>query len=204
MQHIWRSGLGWEERIPPSMQWERWIKLLQQLDYIEIRQCNFTGNSPEDFHAVELHIFVDASEEVFAAVAYFRIVERSRVQCSLVSAKTKAAPSKLLSIPRLELSAAVLSPRLSKSVAENHTIPIGRLVFWGNSCTFLFWSTSGGGYQPARTWRTKQQSVAKAPTPPPTGAGSKLRHSCTHLDFWAQQAPKETWKNFSQFIFTVT
>lgn len=85
---------------------------------------------------VELHIFVDASEEAFAAMAYIRIVE-GRVRCSLVSAKTKVAPLKLLSIPRLELSAAALGARLSKSFIENHTISIKRRMFWSDSCIVL-------------------------------------------------------------------
>ncbi|XP_062708920.1 uncharacterized protein LOC134288349 [Aedes albopictus] len=141
VQHIWRSGIGWDERISEVLleQWQRWIKLLQQLDRIEIPRCYFPGYSSEDYRTAELHIFVDASEEAFAAVAYFRIVEGTTVRCSLVSAKTKVAPLKLLSIPRLELSAAVLGARLSKSVVENHTIPIRRKTFWSDSCTFLSW-----------------------------------------------------------------
>ncbi|XP_062704158.1 uncharacterized protein LOC134286550 [Aedes albopictus] len=137
VQHIWRSGLGWDERLSDTLldQWKRWVKLLQQLDEVAIPRCYFPGYSSEDYTSVELHIFVDASEEAFAAVAYFRIVEGTRVRCSLVSAKT-GLPS---SIPRLELSAAVLGARLSKSVIENHTIPIKRRTFWSDSCTFLSW-----------------------------------------------------------------
>ncbi|XP_062541421.1 uncharacterized protein LOC134209451 [Armigeres subalbatus] len=136
VQHIWRSGLGWDERIADILleQWKRWVKLLQQLERIEIPRCYFPGYSSEGYRT-ELHIFVDASEEAFAAVAYFRIVEETRVRCSLVSAKTKDALLKLLSIPRLELSAAVVGARLSKSVIENHTLPISRKTFWSDSCT---------------------------------------------------------------------
>ncbi|XP_062538717.1 uncharacterized protein LOC134206991 [Armigeres subalbatus] len=142
VQHIWRSGLGWDERIGDTLleQWKRWVKLLQQLNQVEIPRCYFPGYSSEGYRTAELHIFVDASEEAFAAVAYFRIVEETRVRCSLVSAKTKVAPLKLLSIPRLELSAAVLGARLSKSVIENHTLQsISRKTFWSDSCTFLSW-----------------------------------------------------------------
>ncbi|XP_062538796.1 uncharacterized protein LOC134207091 [Armigeres subalbatus] len=91
VQHIWRSGLGWDERIGDTLleQWKRWVKLLQQLNQVEIPRCYFPGYSSEGYRTAELHIFVDASEEAFAAVAYFRIVEETRVRCSLVSAKTK-------------------------------------------------------------------------------------------------------------------
>ncbi|XP_058456625.1 uncharacterized protein LOC131434022 [Malaya genurostris] len=144
IQQIWRNGLSWDEHIRDQMllQWKRWIKLLQELEQVQITRCYFPGYTPKDYSSLELHIFVDASEEAMAAVAYFRIIEGSNVRCSLVSAKTKVAPIKPLSIPKLELSAAVLGARLSKSVIENHTLPITRHVFWTDSRTCLSWLRS--------------------------------------------------------------
>ncbi|XP_055632837.1 uncharacterized protein LOC129773265 [Toxorhynchites rutilus septentrionalis] len=89
-----------------------------------------------------LRVVMNASEEAYAALAYFRIVDSSGVRCSLVSAKTKVAPLKPLSIPRLELQAAVLGAKLSKSVEDNHTLPIVRRVFWTDSSTVLSWLRS--------------------------------------------------------------
>lgn len=65
------------------------MELLQQLDHVEIMRCYFLGYSPVDYRTVDLHIFVDVSEEAFAAVAYLCIVEGTRVRSFLVSAKTQ-------------------------------------------------------------------------------------------------------------------
>ena len=62
-----------------------------------------------------MHIFVDASEEAYAAVAYFRVSVEGLIHCSLVSAKTRVALQKPMSIHRLELQAAVLGNRLAES-----------------------------------------------------------------------------------------
>ncbi|XP_058836375.1 uncharacterized protein LOC131692959 [Topomyia yanbarensis] len=44
-----------------------------------------------------------------------------------------------MSIPRLELQAAVLGVRLKRCIIEGHTIPISRCVFWSDSSTVLAW-----------------------------------------------------------------
>lgn len=110
---------------------------MKQLNTVHISRCYFPGYAPESYDTLELHVFTDASEEAYAAVAYFRIIDRGQVRCTLVGAKTKVAPLKPLSIPRLELQAALLGARLAKSIEENHTLNINRRVFWSDSSTVL-------------------------------------------------------------------
>ncbi|XP_065082550.1 uncharacterized protein LOC135704936 [Ochlerotatus camptorhynchus] len=78
----------------------------------------------------------------YAAAAYFRIVDGGKIRCSLVSAKTKVAQIKFLSVPRLELQAAVIGTRLMKSIIANHTLQIKRKVLWSDSSTVLNWLRS--------------------------------------------------------------
>ena len=62
---------------------------------------------------LELHMFVDASQDAFGAIAYWRSIgSDGRIDVSLIASKTKCAPTKIMSIPRLELQAAVLGTRL--------------------------------------------------------------------------------------------
>lgn len=85
---------------------------------------------------------MDASCVAYVAVVYFRILYRVVVCCSIVSAKMKVAPRKLLSIPRLELQAAVFGMRLMKTIMFNHTLTIMRKVLWSDSVTVLNWIRS--------------------------------------------------------------
>lgn len=126
IQNVWRANIAWDEKINSEQlsEWRRWIKLLGQLDSVRIPRCYFPEYLPESFGTLQLHVLVDASEEAYVAAAYFRIVDRTQVRCVLVSSKTKVAPLKPLSVPRLELQAALLGARLAKSVTENHTLCI--------------------------------------------------------------------------------
>ncbi|XP_058827505.1 uncharacterized protein LOC131687443 [Topomyia yanbarensis] len=144
VQNIWRSGISWDDRIPDELlaHWQRWTLLLQQLKEISISRCYFPGYDPRSYDDIELHTFVDASEDAYACVSYFRMVDRGEIRCSLVAAKTKVAPLKPLSIPKLELQAAVIGARMTKNIVENHTIKVKRQVMWTDSSTVLSWLRS--------------------------------------------------------------
>ena len=63
---------------------------------------------------VSLHHFSDASELGYGQCSYIRIVnEVGRVHCSLLLGKSRVVPKKFISIPRLELNAAVLSVKMA-------------------------------------------------------------------------------------------
>ncbi|XP_062708163.1 uncharacterized protein LOC134288186 [Aedes albopictus] len=142
LQAIWRSNIQWDQRVGAVLQtrWQKWIQILDDVKQLQVPRCYFEQATSQHYQHVQLHIFVDASEDAYAAVAYFRVVDlQGRARCSLVAAKTKVAPIKPISIPRLELQAAVLGVRLMKWVVEGHSIRIERKVFWSDSCTVLSW-----------------------------------------------------------------
>ncbi|XP_062702166.1 uncharacterized protein LOC134285450 [Aedes albopictus] len=142
LQDIWRAGTQWDQEVEEEHRnrWRDWISLLQQISTIKLPRCYFLGATRLHYQRLQLHIFVDASETAYAAVAYFRIVDLDgMVRCALVSAKTKVAPLKPLSIPRLELQAAVLGTRLMRFVEESHTLVITQRYFWSDSSTVLAW-----------------------------------------------------------------
>ncbi|XP_041673814.1 uncharacterized protein LOC121529877 [Drosophila eugracilis] len=89
---------------------------------------------------IELHVFVDASQSAFTTVAYWRVTYKNgNVLVSFVCAKTKCAPIRTMSIPRLELQAAVLGTRLMNTVKEEHSVDISETVLWTDSKTVLKW-----------------------------------------------------------------
>lgn len=88
----------------------------------------------------ELYGFSDASERAFAAVVYIRErIEDGSYYIALISAKTKVAPLKLVSLPRLELCAAVLLARLARYVQAILNISGAPLYLWSDSTVTLGW-----------------------------------------------------------------
>ncbi|XP_044573068.1 uncharacterized protein LOC123257551 [Drosophila ananassae] len=89
---------------------------------------------------IEMHVFVDASQSAFASVVYWRITyEDGDVQVKFVCAKTKCAPMRTMTIPWLELQAAVLGMRLMDTVRQHHSVAIAETVLWTDSKTVLRW-----------------------------------------------------------------
>ncbi|XP_067023076.1 uncharacterized protein [Acropora muricata] len=111
---------------------------LQTLNRIRIPQSFFDCTSG-NFRAAELHCFSDASEKAYAASIYVcSIYEDGRIDVKLVASKTKVAPLKKQSIPRLELLGATILVRLAKTT-QNALPQKLKTLFWVDSITVLCW-----------------------------------------------------------------
>ena len=89
---------------------------------------------------LQLHGFSDASTKAYGAVVYVRVVYRdSTVSSNIVIAKSRVAPVKPVTIPRLELTAAVLLARLLATVASDLSIPMDTCYAWTDSSIVLSW-----------------------------------------------------------------
>ncbi|XP_058811104.1 uncharacterized protein LOC131675997 [Topomyia yanbarensis] len=100
---------------------------------------SFITGQEADYSTLQLHVFVDASSNAYGCAAYFRILVAGKPYCSLVMAKSKVAPLKQLTIPRLELQGAVLGSRLLNTIIETHSLPIKQRYLWTDSRTVLSW-----------------------------------------------------------------
>ncbi|XP_055632521.1 uncharacterized protein LOC129772999 [Toxorhynchites rutilus septentrionalis] len=143
IQGTWALGIGWDEPINCDLyqKWRQWVNLFPKLDKLSIPRC-FFSLFPDTFEYLQIHTFVDASDTAYSCAIYFRLVHKNNVQLALVGAKSKVAPLKTLSIPRLELKAAVLGVRLQASILEYHTFPVSRRFLWSDSTTVLAWIRS--------------------------------------------------------------
>jgi hypothetical protein len=139
LQEIWRTNLDWDDEITNSLneKWNQWLNDLKLLERVAVPRC-FSVYLPVATH-VELHTFVDASEYAFAAVSYLRILSSSGIEVAFVGSKNKVAPKKQLSVPRLELQAAVLGVRLAEMIVSELSIKINSKHFWSDSQTVLAW-----------------------------------------------------------------
>ncbi|XP_050072562.1 uncharacterized protein LOC126560647 [Anopheles maculipalpis] len=144
MQDIWRTGSNWDEPIEATC-YERWCQMIQNMQNVgllKIPRSYFGKALSSETKDVQLHVFTDASEAAYGCVAYFRAMVQGEVRCSLVMSRTKVAPLKKISIPRLELLGAVLGARMAKTIRDNHKLEIDRVVIWTDAKVVLSWIRS--------------------------------------------------------------
>ena len=117
IQELWRRHIEWDEGLPDMLQrWQSWKDGLKTSQIIAVPR--WYGFHYDECQNVQLHVFCDASEIAYGAVAYFRTVIHGRVNVSFVISKTRLAPIKTLTIPHLELQAAVVATRLKSKILE--------------------------------------------------------------------------------------
>ncbi|XP_063902582.1 uncharacterized protein LOC135122314 [Zophobas morio] len=143
IQRIWTLKLAWDDAPPNDIlrAWNIFARDLSVLNDFSLPRRLLCDN----FLSCEIHGFADSSEKGYAAVVYlvFRFASlEPRTQ--FVCAKSKVAPLKKITIPRLELSAAVLLTRLLNLVCRVYKdkIPFNRLCAWTDSQIVLAWIKS--------------------------------------------------------------
>lgn len=136
LQSLWVSQTGWDDVITGEVVLN-YMKLREKLTSLpSIHIPRFVGEVSES----EFHIFCDASEKAFGAAVYLRHHNGSKFVVRLLCAKTRVAPVKKVSLPRLELCGSVLAAKLFKKVRtalklkENSTV-----VAWSDSTIVLSW-----------------------------------------------------------------
>lgn len=142
LQEIWREGFDWDEPISEQLkiQWLEFVRDLRRIECIQIPRL-YASWAP-DSSSISLIVFVDASEQAFSAVCYWRFEKCGVVEVALAMAKSKVAPVKKLSVPRLELQAAVLGTRIAETVKNSHSIKPHEVMFLSDSKTVLSWICS--------------------------------------------------------------
>ena len=140
VRDMWKDKLNWDDPLPLNYltRWENWRSNLSYLNDITLpRHIGLEGAT---FY--RLHGFCDASVLGFGAAVYLVAFNNEKVISHLVSSKTRIAPSKISSIPRLELCSALLLVSLVTSIGES--IPnVDETHFHTDSADVLYWIKSG-------------------------------------------------------------
>ena len=93
--------------------------------------------------SIQIHGFADASERAYGAVLYIRSTTADgRVSVQLLCSKSRVAPLKKTTLPRLELCAAVLLAQLTNRIIENINFRIDQTFYWSDSTITLHWIKS--------------------------------------------------------------
>lgn len=146
LQKIWQAQVGWHEPIPAEIQseWHTYKTNLSKLNELIIpRQITIK----EEICDIQIHGFADASERAYGCSLYLRCSNNHF--SNLICAKSKVAPIKTMSLPRLELCAALLLSRIAHRVIPKMKLNLSRKYYWTDSMVTLCWINST-----LKTWKT--------------------------------------------------
>ncbi|XP_055589930.1 uncharacterized protein LOC129742106 [Uranotaenia lowii] len=148
MQELALLQTKWDEPVPPALE-QKWKKFYSELCLLpQLRISRFAFISK--FTAVQIHCFADASELAYGACIYVRTIDAvGRVHVELLSAKSRVAPLKRLTLPRLELCAAKEAAELFTKISKALMLDNAKSFFWSDSTIVLHWLEA----QP-NTWNT--------------------------------------------------
>lgn len=139
LQDLCREKADWDDPVPENIKarWERWRAELPSLEELSIPRCYKPSNFGRSASA-ELHHFSDASTQGYGQCSYLRLTnKKGYIHCSFVIGKARVAPLKPVTVPRLELTAAVVSVKTSPSLQLELDYEGVEEVFWTDSKVVL-------------------------------------------------------------------
>ena len=140
LQILCRDGYDWDSKVPEDIQdkWFVWKSEALKLDQLHIERCV----KPKDFGRVvksELHHFTDASSLTgYGTCSYLRQTnEEGQVYTSLVMGKSRVVPLKKITVPRLELTAAVVAVNIGTFLIRELKLESPQVYYWTDSKVVL-------------------------------------------------------------------
>ena len=110
-----------------------WCSELREIRTMSINRLYFENGCTN----LRLHILTGASEEAMCIVAYLQ--DETTQKLTYVIGKCRVAPIRYMTIPKLELQAAVYVVRLRKQILNEHDVRIDKIYHWTDSSTVLQW-----------------------------------------------------------------
>ncbi|XP_067685814.1 uncharacterized protein [Haliotis asinina] len=133
------KSLGWDDEVDDGhkLRWEQWLSDFEYLKGLSVKRCL----KPIDFGNIissQLHIFSDASVSGYGCAAYLRLCDdKDNIYTSLLMGKARLAPLKIVTIPRLELTAAVTAVKIGQFLLKESDIDIDSVTYYTDSTTVL-------------------------------------------------------------------
>ena len=119
------------------MHWRTWLAILPKLSRVVVSRHFKPGNFGEILSS-QLHHSADASQVAFGAFAYVRFENADGlVHCNFLVGKSRLAHVKPMTIPGLELSAAVLAVKIDRVLREELEFAIDKSIFCSGSTAVL-------------------------------------------------------------------
>ena len=139
LQQLCEQNVKWDEPFDETgVKSQEYLKAnTQKLCDIKIPRCLRKKGCMKIEH-ISLHYFSDESGTGYGVVVSIRSVrENSEIFCNTVTAKPRVAPLKFMSVPRFELTAAVLALKTAVQLREELDMEVHDKVFWTGSRVVL-------------------------------------------------------------------
>ena len=140
-QLLCKDSLDWDCEVSEVIRdaWFRFVDVVESVG--KIRVDRFVLVPADLVRGFELHGFCDSSSEVYCAVVYLRVIMGTEVKTSLLASKTKVAPIKVVTIPRLELLSCLLLSRLVRDIGRAflNCVELERIHCWTDSEVARSW-----------------------------------------------------------------
>ncbi|KAI8116050.1 hypothetical protein CVS40_11816 [Lucilia cuprina] len=101
--------IDWDDTLPHRLQ-SAWLNLCSEFNSIE--GCNFPRRFLTSGGQIQIYAFCYASLIAYGVCVYIRSEYNSSVNSNILCSKSRVAPTQVLTVPKLELSAALLLSEL--------------------------------------------------------------------------------------------
>lgn len=138
IQELWRQGIkNWDQALSEGLrnEWQQFYEEMSTLNNAKVpRWLNTTQN-----RRTQVHIFTDASMKAYGAAVYVRVLTNKGWEANLLCAKSRIAPIKLVTIPRLELCAVEQISDIMRKLKKIPIVGDAPVFVWTDSTIVLHW-----------------------------------------------------------------
>nr|XP_049461754.1 uncharacterized protein LOC125906540 isoform X2 [Anopheles coluzzii] len=141
MQNLWRDGIEWDEEVSPCVikEWNEFTAQLPLLRQLQIPRMVL----PSETKNASIYGFCDASAKAYGCAIYVRYLNvKGKWKSHLLCSKSRVAPLKELTLPRLELQAALLLAEVYEKIKDVFDTRITQTKWWTDSQVVLSWVRS--------------------------------------------------------------
>ena len=149
-QDVCRENLGWDDELEgkAKKKWSEWVLDLSKIKEISVSRCIYDSPKHEVLEC-SLHGFGDASNNAYCAVVYFVCHTQDGTHARLLTSRSRVAPLKALTIPRLELMSARILAQLMSTVkkALEAQVTLSGTRYFLDSKTAICWIQNRGEWK---------------------------------------------------------
>jgi hypothetical protein len=139
LQELCREQITWDDSLPEEYhkRWLKWRGQLKDIEEIVVHRCLHPGNFGS-ITSTQIHVFSDACSYGYGSVAFLRLVsDDGTIHTAFLMGKSRVAPLKATTIPRLELTAATVSVKLGRLILKELDMDIDSITYHTDSTTVL-------------------------------------------------------------------